>query len=278
MFVIYQASIMFYLSDYATLTFTGRDTQRFLQGQVTVDLMKLSPHTALFAAHCNAQGRIIANFILCFEDPTCCRLLVPKVTADILQASLAKYAVFSNTQCTRESLSIIAMQYPSSLIPSEGIPSYTLDYPKLRLIIGSESSLSILNWSQCLFEHGIAIIDEHTTGLYTPHAIGFQNIGGVDFKKGCYTGQEIIARMHFLGKIKEGLYQAHCHTQIPSRTGLRIHTSTPVGSLLSILPSQTGGSDLLINLRHQAVDEPLTIIDEIQSITIDSVTAIHSSD
>lgn len=239
------------LKDYQVLTVTGENACKFLQGQITIDVSTLSTGSATLAAHCNPKGRIIANFIIASVDATHYYLITPQSVADKLQTTLQKYAQFSK-------VTVAISPQQVALATANSIATTTLNfalaYPDINIAIDATTDDTDENWPAILIQHGIVMIDANTSEQFTPHAIGFELHGGVDFKKGCYTGQEIIARMHFRGKPKDGLYLANYSAKQRPETYSSILDAEEnhVGRLLAIADGQ-----VLINLRHDAVTKTL---------------------
>jgi folate-binding protein YgfZ len=148
----------------------GPDAASFLQGQLTADITQLTPHTAALSAHCNREGRMVSLFHI-FLHAENYYLRMPDSLLPIALAALKKYAVFSKV-----SLEIIAANdLPIPDLPYSHFPAL---YPA-------------------------------TSGKFLPHEFQLQDTHAISFDKGCYTGQEIIARMHYRGKPKRSLYQVN---------------------------------------------------------------------
>jgi len=152
--------------DLAILKITGKDAFDFLQGLLTTDMQKVVDAPQK-GALCNNQGRVIASFDI-QKTIDGYELLLPKLNADKTLKSLQKYARFSNVQ-----LGVIATTKQLDLLES--------------------------------IQKKIAVILPETSEKFTPHELNYQHLQFISFDKGCYVGQEIIARMHYLGKLKKQL-------------------------------------------------------------------------
>jgi len=155
------------MNSYATLIISGPDAAKFLQGQLTCDVLKLNNSEITLGAACNRQGRIVANFWLQKVDGAF-QLKLPSETIDLLETHLKKYAIFSK------------IQFEKKILPEK------IDYFDL-------------------IQKGIALILPKTSEQFTPQIINLEKLGGVSFDKGCYLGQEIVARTEHLGKLKRHL-------------------------------------------------------------------------
>lgn len=157
------------------LLLAGPDAERFLQGQVTLDVRNIGTEPKL-GALCNNKGRVLFSFYLA-KTTDGFAMEVPQALVELALKTLNKYAQFSKVEI-------------KPLDPG----SHSLHS------LGRDDQLAKIR-------NGIAIIDDpKTSGEFTPHELNYHAIGAVSFEKGCYTGQEIIARMHHLGKLKKHLY------------------------------------------------------------------------
>jgi hypothetical protein len=165
------------------LKISGTDAKKFLQGQLTCNMEDVTSQGHL-AAHCNPQGRIISLFHI-FLHQNNYYLLMPVNMVPIAIAALKKYAVF----------------YKVGL---ESIPLSELPFPALDTT-------------------GIPAIYPETSGKFLPHELNLHQLNAISFDKGCYTGQEIIARMHYRGKLKKHLYQAIVNTSAAPLPGTEVY-------------------------------------------------------
>jgi len=160
------------------LKVSGNDAKKLLQGQLTCDVNDILPSQSRLGAHCNPQGRIISLFYL-FNYQDDYYLQMPREMIAIALKALKKYAIFFKVELTDAS-------------------------DELSIIGSSCSHLPTF------LENGVAMIYPETSGVFLPHEINLPQLNGVSFNKGCYTGQEIIARMHYRGKLKNQLHVARC--------------------------------------------------------------------
>ncbi|OGT45209.1 MAG: hypothetical protein A3E83_08030 [Gammaproteobacteria bacterium RIFCSPHIGHO2_12_FULL_41_20] len=235
---------------------TGKDAKLFLQGQVTCDLNAASPQTSLLGAHCNPQGRIVFLFrlIQCDEDYY---LFLPTEILTIALHSLKKYAVFYKVQLTPlDTVTTIGLwgEQANAFLSTSALSINTiatdavihcnkaivvpLASSKLRyLVIGNPANTliqkittmatlaSLQQWQYLDILAGLPTIYPETTEKFLPHDINLHQINGISFQKGCYTGQEIIARMHYKGKLKNHLYHAQLITTANLAAGTELYNS-----------------------------------------------------
>jgi folate-binding protein YgfZ len=125
----------------------------------------------------------------------------------------------------------------------------------------TDSEMPLANWHASEIAAGVASLTEATKEAFVPQMLNWQHLGGVHFKKGCYTGQEVIARMHFLGQLKKSLFRfrlAHPgHTPEPGNSILSGERS--VGTLVNAVTFKDNTMELLAVIRHDAADDVLTV-------------------
>lgn len=202
----------------------GIDAEKFLQSQLTCDVTALLTQQSCLGAYCNPQGRIWACFRL-FRQQNDFYLFMPQeIIANTLKV-LGKYAIFSKVQLSDattdfailggvgkeaiEWIKTLSNHAPSlifsynnelryeAIIPNDQLPAIT---STMEITTHSEY------WDYLDILADIPAIYATTIGLFTPHQINYPELGGISFKKGCYPGQEIVARMHYLGKIKQRMH------------------------------------------------------------------------
>ena len=154
---------------------SGVDSAEFLQGQITNDINFVSDNKILTSAICNVKGRVLAVFRI-LSSSSGFLIFVNKSVAEKFKTHLEKYAVFFKTK----------IEFIDKAI--DGIE------------IISES-----DWKLNCIERGFVEITESISEVFTPHELNYQNLGLINFEKGCFTGQEVIARMHYRGKLKFSL-------------------------------------------------------------------------
>ncbi len=199
---------------------SGDDATTFLQGQLTQDMTTLE-HRWNYAAQCNPQGRVIAFFIG-FKLNDDFYLLTNTETVEQTIENLQKYVMRSkvvfeqvdsgiyflaqdtdqqedsqeetekdNTVVQQDDGDIILTHKNGSLVISDKTPEHASDVDA---------------WRHANIKQKVPYMTKKAFGSFTPEAINLDLIGAVSFTKGCYTGQEIVARMHYLGNAKKRLF------------------------------------------------------------------------
>jgi len=241
-----------YLSHLGLLDITGSDSRKFAQGQVTCDVQKdANEQHLLHGAHCTHKGRMLANFDLLALPKNTLRLRLQADTIEILQASLAKYIVFSKAELQRPDntqligligdnvYSTINQLLGESITPTSGavhLGNDTIiarDYARIECWLDSDSPLiqqlaprtdsTLLGlWQAADIQQGLGWVCAASSEHFTPQMLNLQTtaINGISFTKGCYTGQEIVARLHYKGKLKRHMYLFECADEDQKNLGI----------------------------------------------------------
>lgn len=172
---------------FSLITIAGKNASAFLQGQLTCDVREINKTRSLFGACCNHKGRMMANFFI-FQRKKNYYFLLPKSMVGPTITHLKKYAVFSKVELTVAD-NVKATEYQGSEIVLKEMDENT--------------------WRLANIKAGRVWIYPTTSDVLIPQMINLQKWGGVNFNKGCYIGQEIIARSEYLGKLKRYLYRAN---------------------------------------------------------------------
>lgn len=210
-------------SFYSVIKVSGSDMAVFLQGQLTCDINLISLEKAAFAAHCNPKGRMVSLFY-CVRWGDAIYLIMPSSIARKAMRALSRYIVTSDVtlaQVDRYQIIGYIDKQPTILEKPKDKFAVTqnehaclIHVPGQRLLLLSVPSLlgeshadqSIANWQRCDIEQNMVWLTPETAGELIPNEINLAQHGGVSLQKGCYVGQEIIMRMHALGKSKKRLY------------------------------------------------------------------------
>ncbi len=210
------------LNALGVLTVSGADAQAFLHGQLTADIRALAPNTATTAAWCNAKGRVLASLIVLHLEEEY-RLILDRAMASSIARRLAMYVLRSRVQISDVSdrLPVLGLDGddapPAPPIAWTIVRTASLDWLCLAsdhwLGVGSleaagKAEGSAMDWRAAEIALGRAWIGPSTQEAFTPQMINLDLNGGVSFTKGCYPGQEIVARTHYLGKVKRRMRRA----------------------------------------------------------------------
>ncbi|BBL99971.1 folate-binding protein YgfZ [Microbulbifer sp. GL-2] len=266
------------LGPLGAVSITGPDSQKFLQGQLTCDLVNLPDGHSTLGSHCNPKGRMISTFSALKLSQSEFIFRLPRDLAPIAQQALAKYAVFFKAKLTdiseehhwlglqgpqvaQQAAQLLGFKAPS---PGEVI-NFDFDGERCTVQIVNESQLALLIpvsktqqlwqklsseceatgydiWQKKQIEAGIPQVDAATSEIFIPQMTNLHLLGGVSFKKGCYTGQEVVARMQFRGAAKRRLYRAKCEGGDLPASGLEIFGDgkQSIGNLVEACHSKDG--------------------------------------
>lgn len=225
------------LNHLGLIAIPGEDSQTFLQGQLSCDLNQLSAEHCLLGSLNTAKGRSVSTLTLAKLNDTIYLLLHKDLAADVSQV-LEKYIVFSKASLEDQGDKWIcfgvsgqqATHYISEILPTP-VEDYAIRHqdnlycikvpgstPRYLILAPlreaqetwsalSENSVIVRNtqWQLENIEAGIAEVNATTKEQFLPHNLNLHLTGGVNFEKGCYTGQEVIARMHYRAKLKSEL-------------------------------------------------------------------------
>lgn len=243
------------LSDWAVIGLSGPESEQFAQSQLTSDVAQLSnsqeqvrKNPGQPTAYCEPKGRVIANGYLFCPRPEHYLLAVHASLADSLLKRLRMYVLRTKVELALETSSWVV----GSRTPSErpaGCPISTQSN-ELHLDIRSDDEVAGWNTSETLWQEaavnaGVVLIKDSTTQQFTPQMINLDETGAVSFSKGCYPGQEIVARTHYLGKVKRRLCRVQFEASELPAEGTRIQDpeGAAAGALLNYV--RTDGGALL---------------------------------
>ena len=266
------------LSHLGVIRAQGDDAVKFLHGQLTNDFALLGMEQARLAAFLSAQGRMQASFIgfkrsatevllVCSRDllaPTLKRLsmFVLRAKAKLSDAS-EEFALYG---VAGDSVAALAgsVQTPWSKTDqgdSSLIHLYPADGQARALLVAPASTpaptgpaLDAALWAWGEVRSGIATLSAPLVDKFVPQMLNYESVGGVNFKKGCYPGQEVVARSQFRGTLKRRTYLAHAATEVA--VGAEVFTpddlEQPCGTVVQVAPAPAGGWAALVSLQVAA--------------------------
>lgn len=259
------------------LTLTGPESVKFLQGQTTTDFREVEKGRVLPGAVCSLKGRVLFSFIAVPLGETVA-LVMPVDQLEAAQAHLGKFAVFSKTRLAdvtaqvallgvtgaqaEAQLAQLGLAVPAPGAVTEGtdgawaarvladarylvaLPAETLAarWTALRTAApaGSESQ-----WWAADIRAGFATVFAATRDLFQPQELNYPSLEAVSYNKGCYTGQEVVARLYFRGKIKQRLYRLEADSAPPGN-GRVLAGEVPVGDVVMTAPDGAGQAVLAV--------------------------------
>lgn len=283
-----QGDVIADLSHLGLIEAKGAEAQAFLHSQLTNDLRGLSGISQL-NAYCNAQGRVLAIFRV-FRRGDALMLQLPAPLLEPMLKRLRLFVLRAKVTLTDASTSLarIGVSGPTAdaaltrllgSVPGEpqgcetrddvsvlrlpGVhPRFELVAPPPRLMalwtqLTDVVAVGASRWTWLDIMAGLPNVEPATSEAHIPQALNLDLVDGVNFKKGCYPGQEIVARTHYLGRVKQRLFRAWCAaTATPPTTGQALYSPTfgeqAAGAVLSAAASPAGGFDLLAVMQTAA--------------------------
>ena len=277
-----QSDVVMDLSHLSILRTHGDDAQTFLQGQTSNDIRQVSDTHSQLGAYCNPKGRMLAIFrIFKHGEAYCLQLPTPlaeatlkrlrmfvmraKVKIELADAELLRIGL-SGPNAERLVTQILgsAPAGTDNSLTANGITVLRLSglHARFEIITSPEQMLVIWKtlathakpagaaaWSWLDIMAGIPTILPGTVEEFVPQMANLELVGGVSFTKGCYPGQEIVARMHYLGRLKQRMFRAHVETMEPPEPGTPVFApdlpGQSTGSVVDAQVSPEGGIDLL---------------------------------
>jgi folate-binding protein YgfZ len=258
----------------------GEDAAKFLQGQLTQDFVLLGPSQARLAAFCTAKGRMQASFVgfqrapgeillVCSRDilaPTLKRLsmFVLRAKAKLTDAT-ADFSLFGLAGDALEALPA-ELKEPWTKVDvgaAQAIALYPADGQRRVLWIApadqpapAGAALATQLWLWGDVRSAVATITAPIVEAFVPQMLNYESVGGVNFKKGCYPGQEVVARSQFRGTLKRRAFLAHCEGELAAGQEV-FHESDaeqPCGSVAQAAPAPSGGWDAIVSMQVAAAE------------------------
>ncbi len=250
------------LTHLAAMEVVGEDAVPFLQGQLTCNVRELNETTASFAAFCNPKGRVISTMLLIKTSSGFCMIL-PRGLLEKVLKKLHMYVLRSKVQLNDLSSrwlieGLICPENAAGLdLPAQALQAMVRggqtwvklpsQIPRfigiMNIDLATDANLSAINpgsidaWRYLDISAGIPWLDEVQSEQYIPQMLNLDQLGGISFNKGCYTGQEIIARTHYLGAAKRRLFlgECECHPTTDEMTQVNdAFTREKLGDILAI--------------------------------------------
>lgn len=278
------SDIMADLSHFGLIQASGDDSRDFLQGQTSNDLRLVDANHGQLNSYCSPKGRMLATFRIFDRDgdyylqmpseilePTMKRLgmfiLMSRValkdvsdelvriglagpnTEKLLEAEIGETPADVDGSLTLNGLTVIRLSGHNPRFEIVGAPEKI--QPLWQALSGNVTAVGSDAWSLLDIRAGIPHIFQGSVEAFVPQMVNLHLINGVSFKKGCYPGQEIVARMQYLGKLKRRMYLAHTQSEKRPAAGDQLfseqtESSQGTGNVVYSAPAPEGGYDLLV--------------------------------
>ena len=233
------------LDDLRVLAVSGPDRLGFLQGQLTQDVASARPDATVMAGWADAKGRLLfAGHLFATSAGTeeMLALLVPAELADGLIKRLRMYVLRAKAQVALLDQPIIGLLgTPVSVTSGQLVRILGEDERHLLLGPAADAAGSPgSDWQLADIRAGIPTIVSATTGEFVPQMVNLDLLDGISFTKGCYTGQEIVARMKYLGRVKRRMLRFSAPVGPPAAGAALYAERGAVGQVVSSAPTETG--------------------------------------
>ncbi len=273
------------LSHLGLLRISGEDAADFLQGQLTNDIKSLTGKRSQMSGYCTPQGRMLANFRVFFRDDAFF-LQMPRELLEPIQKRLTLFILMSKVaiddvsdqlvriglagSCAHQLLNKVFPEIPAAagdVSRTDGVTLLRLPgtIERFEAIGPCEAIMDLWNgvkeaaspatadhWALLDIRAGIPTVYCATSESFVPQMANMQLVDGVSFTKGCYVGQEVVARMKYLGKLKRRMRLAYVTGDRQPRAGEEIFAEEPgdsaqgTGTVVDARPSPEGGYELLL--------------------------------
>ncbi len=265
------------LGKFGLLHFSGADARSFLHSQLSCDVNTLEAARAQFGSYNTPQGRMLASFLLCHTEAGYFMQLARELTASI-RKRLTMYILRAKVEIAdvseqyeiiglaraHDALAAMFGRIPDGkleLTANSGAYLLRLDDRRFEIIAPRDSAQALLaalgstaggepaQWEWLDIRAGIPWITPATQEQFVPQMANLDVLGGVSFNKGCYPGQEIVARMHYLGRLKQRMYLANIPGATSPQPGDKLFSSgfgeQASGMIVNAAPAPGGGHDVL---------------------------------
>jgi tRNA-modifying protein YgfZ len=277
------------LSHLGLIRFSGEDTRAFLQGQLSCDLTKINPVNAQYGGYCSPKGRLLAVFLL-WQSQDAHFLQLPGSLREPIQKRIGMFVLRSKLKLTDATDDLVRLgiagpaaetaigkalnAVPGSVLSvreTDGVTVIRLDAQRFELVVPPEKALDLWNqlssqavavgaiaWNWLEVRAGIPVVFPVTQDQFIPQMANLELVGGVSFQKGCYPGQEIVARTQFLGRLKRRMYLAHVDSASAPVPGDPLFSpdseGQASGTVANAAPAPGGGFDILAIIQMSSAE------------------------
>jgi len=274
------------LDDLTSLHVTGKDATKFLHAQFTNDLDNLAINSWQYSGYCTPKGRTLAFMTIARLDENTFLLILPTELSENVLPRLRMFVMRDDVKITPqdENTSILGILNAADNLPGLEITQekengklsrdgtsclLTLDHESGRFLyigdtekLDTDASTDRNDWTLADIQSGIPSVVLATQEAYVPQMINLDLIGAVNFKKGCYPGQEIVARVHYLGKIKQRMYVVETDSKEQAQPNDKVYIAgNPNKAAGTVVQTATSDSTQILQvvLQTKAADENLDL-------------------
>ncbi len=286
-------------SNFGLIKVHGEDAESFLQNQLTNEVSNVTETSHQITAWCSPKGRIIATFRLFKRDGAFYLSLSEDLLEHVLK-KLSMYVMMSKVTLEDVTESFVHLGVSGVInqdltnllgddLPSEADSTTTINgltvlkladtVSRYEIFADAESSKVLIksitaapdnHWQYLNIVAGIPNIDQASSEAWIPQMVNFIQVNGVDFKKGCYPGQEIVARLNYLGKTKRRMYRLLIDTdQLPAvNDSITSANDKAAGKILNTAINQDGKIEALAVMKIAEAETELKLMGNEAPITL----------
>ncbi len=288
-----EGTVLCDLSHFGVLRVSGEDAESFLQNLLSNDIREVTPNRAQLSSFNTAKGRMLASFVI-WREGNDYLLQLPRALAEPVRKKLSMYVLRSKVKITdtsdervclgvagAEAATLLQKQFAAlpqqawetthsddTVILCRSTQRYQIATPVARAVAlwqalqAAATAAGSSCWDWLDIRAGIPFILPATQEAFVPQMVNFEVIGGVNFKKGCYPGQEVVARMHYLGKPKRRMYLARVMSEEAPQAGDDLFSAADAeqacGKVVQAACAAHGGFELLAVVQTEvAADFPV---------------------
>ena len=282
-------SVLALLGHLGVLQFSGDDAETFLQGQLSCDVAAVGLRSSAYGAYCSPKGRMLANFLL-WREETGFHMALSRDLAPSMHARISKFVLRAKVKISDASDTIVLAgaagpksdqalrevfpdlpkePHQASRRPDTGTVIKMKDGRYLLALVPSSAAalrqrlanalvpVGAHAWRWLDIRNGVPLVTAATQDQLVPQMANFELLGGVSFSKGCYTGQEVVARMQHLGKLRRRMFLAN--VAAPAAAGDSLYSEDlgdqASGIVVNAEASPDGGYDLLAAVQTASREE-----------------------
>ena len=309
-----EGAVLCDLSHLGLIGFAGSDAQVFLQGQLTCDVREASTVASRPGALCTPKGRALATFRL-WQDADGYCMQLPVGQLEPIRKRLSMYVLRSKVsvsdrsgQCVRIGVAgpqagarlaaalgtaPEALPAAGAIAQADGMQWLALEGGRFELVVQPDAAAALWTtlagtitpagepvWRWAAIHAGEATLHEATREQFVPQMLDLDLAGGIGFSKGCYTGQEIVARTQYLGRLKQRLYRAHLDgsAMLPA-PGAPLYSADlegqATGMVVEAAWAPAGGIDLLAVVRTDSAAAHPLHLSAIDGPPLQSLVPVH---
>lgn len=284
------ANILSDLSHFSVIQFAGEDGEAFLQGQLSCDVRQAMQNHAQYGSYCTPKGRMLATFLL-WRDDNGFQMQLPEPLREAIQKRLSMYVMRSKVKVSDvgeatvrlgiagpDAAKILA-ELGGGTVPEEDyavaqvgpVKAIRLPGRRYELVLSPEDAPGVWQalskqcmpvgsgcWEWLAIQAGIPMVTSGTQEQFVPQMANLELIGGVSFTKGCFPGQEIVARSQYLGKVKRRMYLVRIQSDTAPQPGDLLYGQGPAeqsgGMIVNAQPSPQGGYDALAVILNASLE------------------------